>query len=59
MARADRNYPKLYFGLPGRTFVELPYPRGGYDKSYQRQTFEFLTGSGNFAVSTLSSGARP
>lgn len=55
--RLDRNYPKLYFGAPGK-LITLPYPRGGIARPYNRQTFEFATGAGNYQVSTLASGAR-
>jgi hypothetical protein len=58
MARADRNMPPVYFGQPGRTLVQLPWPRDGIDRPYERPTFDFLTGAGNHQVSVLSTGAR-
>lgn len=57
MVRADRNYPDVYFGRPG-SLIKLPYPRGGMDKSYERQISDFITGSGQHRVSSLLSGAR-
>lgn len=57
MPRADRNYPDLWFGLPGK-LIKLPYPRDGVEKPYERQTFDFVTGSGNHQVSSLSTGSR-
>ncbi len=58
MVRADRQNPDVYFGRPG-ALLQLPWPRGGVDRSYERQTYDFLTGSGNHAVSSLSSASRP
>lgn len=57
MVRAFRQVPSVYFGRPG-SLVTLPWPKGGLDKSYQRQTFDFLTGSGHHFVSLLAGGAR-
>jgi hypothetical protein len=36
----------------------MPWPVGDVDRSYERQTFDFLTGSGLHSVSTLSTGSR-
>lgn len=58
MVRADRNYPDVYFGRPGGV-VRLPYPRGDIDRSYDRQVFDFLTGTGQHATSTMLTGSRP
>lgn len=57
MVRADRNYPDVYFGRPG-ALIKLPYPRGDMDKSYDRQVYDFTTGSGEHQVSLLSGGSR-
>jgi hypothetical protein len=57
MVRADRNQPDFWFGYPGK-LIKLPWPKGGIEKPYERQTFDFLTGSGNHQVSTLSTGSR-
>lgn len=58
MARVTRQVPNLYFGQPGRGLVTLPWPKSGLDKAYERQTFDFLTGSGLHQVSSLSQGSR-
>lgn len=57
MVRADRNYPDVYFGRPG-ALIKLPYPRGDMDKPYDRQVFDFITGSGEHQVSALAGGSR-
>jgi len=57
--RSARITPTLYFGQPGRQMQALPWPTGGIDKPYERQTFDFLTGSGLHQVSSLSVGSRP
>lgn len=57
MARAGRQVPKVYFGAPGK-LQTLPWPSGGLDKPYERQTFDFLTGSGLHQVSSLTVGSR-
>lgn len=57
MVRADRNYPDVYFGRPG-ALLKLPYPRGDMDKAYDRQVFDFMTGSGQHQVSSLAGGSR-
>jgi hypothetical protein len=56
--RLDRNYPNVYFGKPG-ALVTLPYPRGDMDRSYDRLTFDFVTGSGQHMVSSMVGGSRP
>lgn len=56
--RSDRNYPSLYFGRPG-SLITMPYPRGDMDRSYERPTFDFATGSGQHMVSSLVGGSRP
>lgn len=56
--RLSRNYPSLYFGKPG-ALVTLPYTRGDMDRSYDRLTFDFQTGSGQHMVSSLTGGSRP
>lgn len=56
--RAFRQVPSLYFGQPGKQLQTLPWPSGGIDKPYERQTFDFLTGSGLHQVSSLSVGSR-
>lgn len=58
MPRSERQVPSVYFGRPG-SLVTMPWPRGDMDKPYERQTFDFLTGSGQHAVSALASGSRP
>jgi hypothetical protein len=50
--------PTLYFGQPGRALQTLPWPTGGLEKPYERQTFDFLTGSGLHQVSSLAVGSR-
>lgn len=57
--RDARLVPSLYFGYPGRQMQKLPWPVGGIDKAYERQTFDFVTGSGLHQVSSLSVGSRP
>jgi hypothetical protein len=36
----------------------MPWPRSDLDKQYTRQSFDFVTGSGQHAVSLLSGGSR-
>lgn len=57
MLRGERQVPVVYFGRPG-ALQQLPWPRGDMDRPYERQTFDFLTGSGNHAVSSLAQGSR-
>lgn len=57
MVRAFRQVPAVYFGRPGAT-VQLPWPSNGLDRSYQRQSSDFLTGSGQHFVSLMPTGAR-
>lgn len=57
MARSERQVPNLYLGRPGM-LVTMPWPLGDIDRTYERQTFDFVTGSGLHAVSTLSTGSR-
>lgn len=56
--RSSRQVPSLYFGQPGKALQTLPWPANGIDKPYERQTFDFLTGSGLHQVSSLSVGSR-
>lgn len=58
MVRLDRNEPKVYFGQPGK-LIQLPWPKGGIDKPYDRLIFDFVTGSGGHQVSSLVGGNRP
>ncbi len=55
--RASRQVPKIYFGAPGK-LQTLPWPKNGLDRVYERQTFDFLTGSGLHQVSSLTAGSR-
>ena len=57
MARASRQVPSLYFGAPGK-LQTLPWPKNGVDKPYERQTYDFQTGSGLHQVSSLTVGSR-
>ncbi|MET0416845.1 MAG: hypothetical protein ABW022_12580 [Actinoplanes sp.] len=36
----------------------MPWPKGDLERPYERQTYDFLTGAGNHAVSSLSTGSR-
>lgn len=56
--RRERQVPTVYFGRPGK-LLSLPWPKGGIDKPYDRQTYDFATGSGHHQVSSLSTGSRP
>lgn len=56
--RTMRQVPSLYFGRPGK-LLTLPWPKSGIDKPYERQTFDFVTGSGYHQVSSLAAGSRP
>lgn len=56
--RKDRQVPSLYFGRPGN-LMTLPWPKSGIEKAYERQTFDFVTGSGYHQVSSLAAGSRP
>lgn len=58
MVRAERQVPNVYFGRPG-SLVSMPWPRGDLDKPYDRQTFDFVTGSGQHLTSMASLGSRP
>jgi hypothetical protein len=55
--RGSKQVPKLYFGYPGK-LQTLPWPSGGIDRVYERQTFDFQTGSGLHQISSLSVGSR-
>lgn len=55
--RADRIWPDVYFGRPG-SLIKLPWPRDGIAKDYDREVFEFVTGSGQRQVSSLMGGSR-
>jgi hypothetical protein len=57
MVRADRNRPDVYFGRPG-SLVKMPYPRGDMERPYDRQVFDFETGAGQHAISSLMTGSR-
>lgn len=56
--RGQRQVPTIYFGKPGK-LVALPWPAGGLEASYERQTYDFVTGSGMHQVSSLVVGSRP
>jgi hypothetical protein len=57
MPRSERQVPSLYFGKPG-ALLPLPWPRGDMEKPYDRQVFDFTTGSGQHAMSLMAQGAR-
>lgn len=57
MVRSDRNYPDVYFGRPGQ-LIKMPWPRAGLTKPFDRQVYDFLTGSGMHQVSSLIGGSR-
>lgn len=57
MARSQRQVPSLYFGAPGK-MVTLPYPLGAIDRTADKQTYDFLTGSGLHQVSSLTESSR-
>lgn len=57
MPRGQRQVPNVYFGRPGK-LVTLPWPRGGIDRTPDRQTYDFLTGSGLRQVSRLAVASR-
>jgi hypothetical protein len=56
--RSAKISPNLYFGQPGRAMQTLPWPTGGLNRPVERQTFDFLTGSGLHQVSSLSVSSR-
>ena len=56
--RSMRQVPNVYFGQPGKALQTLPWPSGGIDKPYERQTFDFLTGGGLHQISSLALGSR-
>lgn len=58
MPRSQRQVPNLYFGKPGR-LVTLPYPLGAIERTAERQSYDFLTGSGLHQVSLLALASRP
>lgn len=58
MVRASRQWPNVYFGKPG-AFTTLPYPRGDMDKPYERLNYDFVTGSGQHAITSFAYGSRP
>lgn len=57
MVRAARHWPNVYFGKPG-AYVILPYPRGDMDKPYDKPSFQFVTGSGQYVATSLPQGSR-
>lgn len=57
MARNSRQVPLLYFGRPG-AMVTMPFPRTSMDRSLAKQMFEFASGTGQYQVSSLTSGSR-
>lgn len=57
MARSQRQVPNVYFGAPGK-LVTLPYPLGSIDRTADRQTFDFVTGSGLHQISQLTESSR-
>lgn len=57
MVRSERQVPSVYFGRPG-ALVTLPWPRGDLARSYEKQTFDFVTGTGQHHVSSSPQGSR-
>lgn len=57
MARGQRQVPNVYFGAPGK-LVTLPYPLGSIDRTADRQTYDFVTGSGLHQISQLTESSR-
>jgi hypothetical protein len=57
MARSQRQVPNIYFGRPGK-LVTLPWPQGGIERGADRQTYDFLTGSGLHQISRLAVASR-
>lgn len=57
MPRSGRQVPSLYFGRPG-ALVTLPWTQGDQDATYERPTFDFVTGAGQHVVSTMATGSR-
>lgn len=57
MPRSQRQVPNLYFGRPGK-LVTLPWPQGGAERGADRQTYDFLTGSGLHQISRLAVASR-
>jgi hypothetical protein len=57
MVRSQRIQPNMYFGRPG-ALTTIPWPRGDIDKPYDRQTFDFVTGTGQHMVSSAAAGSR-
>jgi hypothetical protein len=57
MPRAGRQVPNVYFGRPG-ALVTMPWPVGDQDGNYEKPVFDFLTGTGQHVLSTLSGGSR-
>jgi hypothetical protein len=55
--RSGRQVPSVYFGVPGK-LINLPWPASGIDKTYERQTSDFLTGAGLHQVSSMATGTR-
>lgn len=55
--RSGRQVPSVYFGAPGK-LITMPWPASGIDKPYERQTSDFLTGSGYHQVSSIATGTR-
>lgn len=55
--RAEKQVPNIYFGRPG-SLVSFPWTKNDVSKTYERQTYDFLTGSGNHQVSQTVSGSR-
>lgn len=57
MPRSQRQVPSVYFGRPGK-LVTLPWPQGGIERGADRQTYDFLTGSGLHQISRLAVASR-
>lgn len=57
MPRSGRQVPSVYFGRPG-ALVTLPWPLGDQDSSYDRLTYDFVTGAGQHVISSMLTGSR-
>lgn len=57
MPRSVKVDPPVFFGLPGQ-YVEVPWPKSGMTAGPDRQTFDFVTGSGSHRVSNLIGTSR-
>jgi hypothetical protein len=57
MVRTSNYWPDIYFGAPG-ALTKLPWPRGGFDKPYEKQVADFLTGTGQHIIQSQAQGSR-